>query len=128
MKSNRQQLREAIKQAQRLQRQSDKAVIKAVKPAIAEAERMARNILVRHPALEEFVMGMGGWFFTTSAKTRRDYLGNGVYSEFRSEILDGKDRKYFAPMVKFMEKWDYDLKLTGTAMRFTATGKKITDW
>lgn len=80
--------------------------------AVAEVERMARQILLTHPNLNEFIMGMGLACFTDKA----------------DNSLDTSDRRYMKPLDDFISEWDEYLKITGEPMRFTATGKKITSW
>lgn len=80
--------------------------------ALAELERRARKILAEHPNLDEFVMGMGAAVFSTKD-------GQNFWPE---------DRRYTKPVERFLLDWDRSLHLTGHPMRFTATGKKITEW
>lgn len=75
-------------------------------------EEQARKILREHPNLDEFVMGMGSWFFT-------DKEGNN---------LDETDRAYLKPFAEIFYEWDEYLKISGEPMRFTASGKKVTNW
>ena len=79
--------------------------------ALIEVERLARKILVEHSNLDEFVMGMGEAFFSDG---------------YENLAID--ERAYMKPLRDFIGEWDDVLKLTGTPMRFTATGKKVTDW
>lgn len=85
--------------------------------ALREVKKRARKILRDHPALDEFVMAMGGAFFTTKTREKE-----------RSVILVLDDRAYFKPLDDFLCEWDRSLKLTGHPMRFTAHGKIVTDW
>lgn len=80
--------------------------------AVGVVERMARDILLTHPNVVEFVMAMGIYGFN-------DKHGHTVHlHEFA----------YMRPLHDFIREWDDVLKLSGTPMRFTATGNKITDW
>jgi hypothetical protein len=88
---------------------------KAVDLAIARIEQEARTILRNHQNLDEFVMGMGICSFSTKS-------GGKIF-------LDEDDTpKYMTRLNEFIDKWDCYMKLTGVPMRFTATGKRITDW
>lgn len=74
-------------------------------------EQRARRILVTHPNLDEFIMGMGSWFFTRKGgEIIVDPLG------------------YMKPISDIIDEWDAYLKLTGEPMRFTAEGETVTDW
>lgn len=76
-------------------------------------EQLARNVL-KSKKLREFVMAMGGYFFTDS-KDNIIYT-NDLSSDAAKELDD------------FINQWDRELKVTGSPMRFTRTGPKITDW
>jgi hypothetical protein len=81
----------------------------ADKLAVKEYERRARLVLSRNKKLGEFINAMGSYFFTD-----RD-----------GEIIHGYDH----PLLRnFVIKYNSIFKLTGEPMRFTAKGKKITDW
>lgn len=85
----------------------------AVGLALLDVEKQARKILREHKHLEEFVMSMGSWcFWTTDGNQVDDYY----------------DLAYLKPLTEIFDEWDECLKLTGTPMRFTANGKKITNW
>lgn len=93
----------------------------ADKLAEKEVERLARLVLLNNPKLREFIMGMGSFFFTDSKdEIIHTSMGN---NDSRLNRLKGYKR-----LVKFVEQFDSQLKITGTPMRFTAKGKKITDW
>lgn len=89
--------------------------------AAAKVEKMARAILKAHPHYDEFIMAMGSYSFTNkkgeSIDTTTSVYRNGNYS---CDHTYG----YFAPLNEFISEWDSYLKITGDAMRFTATGKK----
>lgn len=85
---------------------------KAVSDALEIVESRAREILCKHSNLDEFIMGMGVWFFTGKDK----------------EHFDDRDLAYLKPFAELFYEWDEYLKLTGKPMRFTAYGKKRTDW
>ena len=87
--------------------------LQAVDLALIEVERLARKILADHPNLNEFVMAGGDFMFTTKEG---------------DDSFDPYVVAYTKSFTHFMGEWDNVLKLTGTPMRFTATGKKITDW
>lgn len=67
----------------------------------------ARKILRKHKNLDEFIMGMGTWFFTYKD-------GSIVY-----------DVKYIneSRLVKFVNEYDDSMKFTGTSIRFSANSK-----
>lgn len=75
---------------------------------------MARKILVEHPHLDEFIMGMGICHFTVKGQ---EY-----------ESVGTEDFAYMKPLDDFICEWDEYLKMTGTPMRFTATGPLRSDW
>jgi hypothetical protein len=79
--------------------------------AIERIEEIARDILKKHPKLDEYCQGMGTWDFT-------DKKGN---------LIDN-DNPICKSLDDFMQEWDSYLHLTGAPMRFTAISKKITDW
>jgi hypothetical protein len=79
-------------------------------------ESVARDILIEHSEFYEFVMAMGTAFFTDH--------NNQTYSiSENSKKL--KDIKF---LFYIISEFDNTLHLTGEPMRFTACGKKITDW
>jgi hypothetical protein len=80
--------------------------------AMAEVERLARQVLKRCTSFDEFVMGMGIASFT---------LKDGR-SVFTGEVKAAKK------LNDFLSRWDRDLKLTGSPIRFTAEGKAYFDW
>lgn len=89
----------------------EKLYLQACETALQLIEQRARRILVQHPNLDEFVMCMGSWFFTRkNGENTLEPLG------------------YMKPLADIFDEWDNLLKLTGTPMRFTATGKTVTDW
>lgn len=85
--------------------------------ALAEVERMAREIMRKHPSLREFVMAMGVWFFTQQQRHGRP-----------DRKVDEQDVRHLAGLGRFIDSWDRVLHLTGTPMRFTVDGPVITDW
>ena len=85
-------------------------------------EQKARQILLEHPNLDEFIMGMGGWFFTRKDK---DHTGESMIIH---ECDTDECPKYMIGLQNFIDQWDNDLHVTGELMRFTAKGKKITEW
>ena len=90
--------------------------------ASAVVEKKARAILRQHPNLDEFVMAMGGWFFT---KKDKDATG---YSMILHESSGDHCPKYMTGIRNFIDEWDDVLKTTGEPMRFTANGEKVTEW
>jgi hypothetical protein len=85
--------------------------------ALIEVERMARKILAEHPNLDEFIMAMGGAFFTVKDR------GNGD-----EPSIEPYERRYMRTLDRFLTQWDSELHLTGIPMRFTATGTIVTSW
>jgi hypothetical protein len=81
--------------------------------AMAEVERLARQVLERCPTLDEFVMGMGMVIFT---------LKDGGGSLYVFEVKAAKK------LNDFLDQWDPILKLTGTPVRLTAEGKACSGW
>ena len=86
--------------------------------ALKLIEQRARKILKEHPKLKEFVMCMGSAQFTLK---NRDVFDS--YSTY-----DDTYPRYLNPVFDLIDEWDRYLKLTGTPMRFTADGPKITNW
>lgn len=94
-------------------RRIKKAFEEAYDIGIIEIERLAREILMKHQNLDEFIMGMGAVIFT-------------IKNEDIS--IDPWNRKYMHKLAKFLDEWNSTFHFTGDPMRFTAAGKKITDW
>lgn len=94
----------------RSQRKMDRALSK-------EVERLARGVLLKHSDLDEFIMGMGGWFFTEKTE---DATGNVLH--------DSEKDPRFKSVTRFMDKWDDEFNISGEPMRFTATSHKVTEW
>jgi len=102
---------------QKVKLKIDKHYKIATDTALIEVERLARKILKKNKSLHEFIMAMGSYFFTLTKDTTW---------HISSTDMD-RDLDTYGDLVEFMDEWD-DLKLTGEAMRFTATGPKITNW
>jgi len=86
--------------------------------AVDIIEEKARKILADHDNLDEFIMGMGGCFFTT--KQDADPLRE-VFN------IDPCERAYMKSLSDFLD-YAKRFKVTGHPMRFTATGTKRTMW
>lgn len=99
---------------------------KACEMASSKVEQMARTILRNHPHLDEFIMAMGSYSFTTKTGGNIDPISSRMNSSYNYVYYD--THKYLKPLNDFIGEWDQYLKITGEPMRFTATGKKITDW
>lgn len=84
----------------------------------------ARKILTTHPYLDEFVMCMGTWFFTRKLGTKDDL--NMLVRKGKNDIAEFC--QYMHPVRDFISEWDNAFKLTGTPIRFTATGPVVTNW
>ena len=82
----------------------------ACKDVSKEVERIARQHLTINPNLSEFIMGMGTYGFMADKPRGIDY------DESCEELND------------LMADWDHIFKITGEPMRFTATGKKRSNW
>ncbi len=85
----------------------------ATRLAENEIERMARDILHKHPHLDAFIMAMGDATFTVKGS---------------DDNLDLEDRSYFKPLRDLIEEFNPYLGLMGIPMWFTADGPKITEW
>lgn len=86
--------------------------------ALSLIESKARVILIMHPILDEFVMGMGGWMFT---KRNSD---DSISTVFRDRIP-----AYAGSFTRMMDEFDdLDLKVTGEPMRFSAKGPIVREW
>ncbi len=92
------------KKAAQLEEEADELMLKAI-------EQKARKILARRPKLNEFIMGMGVWFFTSkdNPSARFDDQNTGYLKSIGSIINNGR-------------------KPTGYPMRFTSMGPKATEW
>lgn len=103
---------------------------KAFELASLKVEQIARQILVEHKELDEFIMGMGRYFFTYKSKKRKgEHLSGYIEKMNKSGRYYYEDSEPFLkPLNEFISEWDDYLKITGDAMRFTATGVKVTDW
>lgn len=106
-------------------RQITKLYNQASNLALAEVEKEARRLMRKHKNLKEFVMAMGSYFFV-DAKGETISTTTSVYRNYSYVMED--TFAYFKPLNEFMLDWEERFKITGEAMRFTAEGKKITDW
>ena len=97
--------------------QIDKWFNKASDMAIVVIESEAKAILNKRPELDEFIMAMGSFFFTTKK----------AINSSPNKIIDEEDlnEPEFYKMV-----WELNEKFNccGYPTRFTATGEKINDW
>lgn len=99
----------------------------AEKIASKKVEIMARKILANHPYLNEFIMAMGSYFFTVKNSDRHiNPTTQKMNASWEYYYVDTFN--YLKPLNKFIHKWNDVLKITGDPMRFTAKGKKITNW
>jgi hypothetical protein len=110
---------------QAIKQQYQAAVFAASRAALILVEAQARAILRRHPALDEFVMGMGMWFFTYKVGAR-DRCGIRLTADMNRCLHE--PRAYMRPLLDILDELNDDLKLTGEPMRFTAEGPVIHDW
>lgn len=98
--------------------------------ASLKVEQIARQILVEHKELDEFIMAMGIYFFTYKSKKRKgQHLSSHTQKMNKNWQYYYEDSEPFLkPLNDFISEWDNCLKITGNAMRFTATGVKVTNW
>ena len=82
-----------------------------VRAAVAETERRARLVLESHAGIREFCMSMGCW----------------VFSDLNDDEIDRNDPR-LRSFAGFVDEWDEYLRITGTPVRFTRNGPRITDW
>jgi hypothetical protein len=101
-------------------RKIDELFDKGAELAIELVESEARKILVADSELDEFVMAMGGCFFTTTNK-ERGYAPRGG----GSNILDDDVAPDFFEMV---ENLNDRFSVMGYPMRFTVKGKIVKNW
>lgn len=109
---------------------------KAVDVALQEIERLARVVLQKSPCFTEFIMCMGtAWFCLDKDLECEEIWDLGFKAaNYRNHSVYDCAREMKHPpaellrLVKLFDEWNEYLKLTGTPMRFTATGEKITNW
>ncbi len=100
--------------------------------ALRLVEKEARRILAENPNLDEFVIGMGRWFFTyrvgITVRSPDDY--EDILIDDNNDIVCRGDAIFdvFDTLDTFIGKYDDLLHVTGGTMRFTATGPKKTTW
>lgn len=83
--------------------------------ALTLIENRARGILTAHENLDEFIMGMGAWFFTTHDDR---HIGD-------HDSTPG----YMLSFERMMDEFHrMELKVTGESMRFTANGPVVREW
>ena len=93
--------------------------------AVELVESEARKILAADPELDEFVMAMGGCFFTTTNKERGFHPREAGVDG--SNILDDDDID--TPEFFYMlDDLDEQFNIKGCPMRFTANSQVTTDW
>ncbi len=92
---------------------------------IEEIEIIAREILKNHSRLDEFVMANGQIFFTVKSENlyQNDPCSHGGFA-----ALDLDRYAYMSELKNLIDDNDYQFHMTGDSMRFTANGKKITNW
>ncbi len=89
---------------------------KADQLATIIVEKMARKILKDNSHFHEFIMGMGSISFTFNS-----------IDPTQDNTVELDEFEETSELNLFIEKWDDLLRITGTAMRFTANGPKITE-
>lgn len=97
--------------------------LEAADNASVFVEEQARAILKKHPNLHEFVMAMGGWFFTVK-KSQHGSLLPGEHAVLHDNPSYIKNSR----LANFIAEWDEYLKITGEPMRFTADGPTVRNW
>jgi len=80
-----------------------------------EIERIGRIELNNNPNLDEFIMCMGSYFFTTH-KNDTNIRGN-TTTNYKSKGID-----------EIINKYNNEFNLTGEGMRFSKDSKVTTDW
>ena len=121
----------------RLSEEFDKEAEKLARNAIDIVINQARIILQNDPNLYEFIMAMGGCFFTIKDGGKYDVLSytdeewdeycySDEYVRSFYGIIDDDDfqREFF----DLVEKLDDMFKVKGYPVRFTATSKEVHDW
>lgn len=78
-------------------------------------EQLARDVLASYPELDEFVKGMGTWFFSVKGDIK-------YFEDF------DKPTKELIELDDFICEWDNVYRMTGSPVRFTAKGKRVTNW
>lgn len=86
-------------------------------------ESEARKILAADRELDEFVMSMGGCFFTTENE-ERGWCPRGGGSNIINEDQDDLAPEFFEMVEDLNDKF----KIMGCPMRFTANGETIRNW
>lgn len=94
--------------------------------ASREVARLARKALRDHAELNEFVMAMGGWFFTLK-EGEMDKMGLAA-TPGNDIIHDCADDPRFKDIEAFISQWDSELGITGEPMKFTAAGPVCREW
>jgi hypothetical protein len=119
-----------LKKIDDLLKSADELVIQLVKDE-------ARKILKADDGLHEFIMAMGGCFFTLkdggkyddkemSDEEWEEWTESDDYVRFYKGILDDKDyQKEFFDMVDDLNN---EFKVCGYPVRFTATSQEVYDW
>jgi len=99
----------------------DKMYHECREEALNELIRKARSVLSNNDDLDEFIMVMGSYFFTS----KRMYDESNPMGKRGNIILDDYKPKRIE---NFISKWDDVLKLTGEGIRFKAKGEIVRDW
>lgn len=95
-------------------RQMEKHRDDALKVAEKQLISMALTVMRNHKNCTSFMIAMGTWcFFTT------DSWG---------QLADNNPKSYTKSIIKFIQKWDEDLYLTGNSLYIYPDGKILRDW
>lgn len=93
-------------------REIESLMDQAREKAVSLIESEARKIMKKYSMPTEFIMAMGSTFFLDK----------------HGKVMEHWEYKYLEKFNEMVNDLDYDLHITGTPMRFTATGAVITDW
>ncbi len=95
------------------------------KKVLALIEKQARLLLHRYSYLNEFVMAMGTFFFTT----QHGMVWHGEYDPNNpdSEELTFEEKGYQI-LDEFILEYDSKMNIMGTSMRFSKDSPIKTDW
>ena len=101
-----------------IKREKERTDSRLYRVALRLIEKKARKILIAHPSLDEYVMGMGAWLFTR--KGSNDDI---------STVYEERVPRYAQPFARMMNEFEnMELKVTGEPMRFTARGPIVRMW
>lgn len=96
---------------------------------LQEIESLARKILNHYEDLDEFVMCMGTWFFTSN-KYDVNFSSDTDRVSFYIGDSDEEDEVQFdfSELEEFITEWDSNFYFTGNPMRFTKDSEITEEW